>query len=246
MWDEADFALNESTFGALSTMAERFDFAVFVFDADDVAQIRREKVVAVRDNVVFELGLFIGAWVVAARSGSPPRVRRRPTFQRISQGSLGSTSPTRKRPARPGNSWSRSWHAPATGSQGVREAGASNRPDNRGARRRPGPLRGFSTGSPRNPSSPKTSRESRVTSRPVSITSAHGVNADQFFDYLSGKQPWHIIHLAMYVDASTGTLLLPRPGAPPDETPRTGIPVAGVRSLIEMSGARLVVIVTCD
>ena len=81
---------------------------------------------------------------------------------------------------------------------------------------------------------------------PGSITSAHGVNADQFFDYLSGKQPWHIIHLAMYVDASTGTLLLPRPGAPPDETPRTGIPVAGVRSLIEMSGARLVVIVTCD
>ena len=78
------------------------------------------------------------------------------------------------------------------------------------------------------------------------ITSAHGVNADQFFDYLSGTQSWDLIHLAMYVDASTGTLLLPGPGTPTTEPPRTGIPAAGVSSLIAMSGARLVVIVTCD
>ena len=48
VWDEAGFALNESTFGALTKMAERFDFAVFVFDADDVAQIRRTEVRTVR------------------------------------------------------------------------------------------------------------------------------------------------------------------------------------------------------
>ena len=78
VWDEADFALNESTFGALTKMAERFDFAVFVFDADDVAQIRRTEVRTVRDNVVFELGLFIGRlgrgrafWISAAGTDAP-------------------------------------------------------------------------------------------------------------------------------------------------------------------------------
>jgi hypothetical protein len=59
VWDEAGFTLNESTFGALTKMAERFDFAVCVFDADDVEQIRRTEVRTVRDDVVFELGLFI-------------------------------------------------------------------------------------------------------------------------------------------------------------------------------------------
>jgi predicted nucleotide-binding protein len=78
VWDEADFALNESAFGALSKMAERFDFAVFVFDADDVAQIRRAEVRTVRDNVVFELGLFIGRlgrgrafWITAEGTAAP-------------------------------------------------------------------------------------------------------------------------------------------------------------------------------
>ncbi|QTD43793.1 nucleotide-binding protein [Ottowia testudinis] len=37
------------------------DFAVFAFTPDDVATIRKQEEAIARDNVVFELGLFIGA-----------------------------------------------------------------------------------------------------------------------------------------------------------------------------------------
>ena len=37
-----------------------FDFAAFVFSPDDVVKIRGEEKSCVRDNIVFELGLFIG------------------------------------------------------------------------------------------------------------------------------------------------------------------------------------------
>lgn len=41
--------------------ARKFDFAVFVFQPDDISQMRDETVNTVRDNVVFELGLFIAS-----------------------------------------------------------------------------------------------------------------------------------------------------------------------------------------
>lgn len=40
--------------------AETVDFAIFVFTPDDLATIRDQKKLIVRDNVLFELGLFIG------------------------------------------------------------------------------------------------------------------------------------------------------------------------------------------
>lgn len=42
--------------GAVST----FNLAVFVFTPDDVVELRGERKAAVRDNVIFELGLFFG------------------------------------------------------------------------------------------------------------------------------------------------------------------------------------------
>jgi predicted nucleotide-binding protein len=37
-----------------------FDFAIFVFTADDPINYKNEEFLAVRDNVIFEAGLFIG------------------------------------------------------------------------------------------------------------------------------------------------------------------------------------------
>jgi predicted nucleotide-binding protein len=36
------------------------DFGVFVFPPDDVVRMRKKEHQAIRDNVIFELGLFIG------------------------------------------------------------------------------------------------------------------------------------------------------------------------------------------
>jgi hypothetical protein len=52
--------LGHSIFGGLLKAADQFDFAVFVFDADDITYSRKKQVRSVRNNVVFELGLFTG------------------------------------------------------------------------------------------------------------------------------------------------------------------------------------------
>ena len=39
---------------------DRFDFAAFVLSPDDIVQLRNQEFRSARDNVVFELGLFIG------------------------------------------------------------------------------------------------------------------------------------------------------------------------------------------
>jgi len=62
VWHEGVFELGGSTLASLETAARRMDFAVLVATADDILTTAAGKTSsAVRDNVVFELGLFIGA-----------------------------------------------------------------------------------------------------------------------------------------------------------------------------------------
>ena len=60
VWDQGVFGLSTSTISRLVQLLDRFDFALFVFSPDDTLIKRGETRDAVRDNVVFELGLFIG------------------------------------------------------------------------------------------------------------------------------------------------------------------------------------------
>ncbi len=54
------FSLSQNTIDSLVRMAESVDFAIFIFTPDDIADIRNQQKHIVRDNVVFELGLFVG------------------------------------------------------------------------------------------------------------------------------------------------------------------------------------------
>lgn len=54
------FNLSQNTIDSLVKMAESVDFAIFIFTPDDIAEIRNQQKHIVRDNVVFELGLFLG------------------------------------------------------------------------------------------------------------------------------------------------------------------------------------------
>jgi tetratricopeptide (TPR) repeat protein len=60
VWDQGVFNLSESALESLQEVLSNSDFGVFVLSPDDVLKIRGKENVAVRDNVVFELGLFIG------------------------------------------------------------------------------------------------------------------------------------------------------------------------------------------
>ncbi|HEX8409544.1 MAG TPA: nucleotide-binding protein [Thermoanaerobaculia bacterium] len=60
IWNQGVFDLSRSTLESLVAKVGQFQAAVFVFSPDDVVHMRGESVHVVRDNVIFELGLFIG------------------------------------------------------------------------------------------------------------------------------------------------------------------------------------------
>lgn len=60
VWPQAVFELSAGTLESLLTHLDTTDFGVFVFTPDDVVRLRGTEYDAARDNVVFELGLFIG------------------------------------------------------------------------------------------------------------------------------------------------------------------------------------------
>ena len=60
VWSQGVFELSKYTLDQLLDLIDEIDFGVFIFTPDDILQIRNIQKTAVRDNVVFELGLFIG------------------------------------------------------------------------------------------------------------------------------------------------------------------------------------------
>jgi hypothetical protein len=60
VWPQGIFKLTRSTLDSLYDSLRKFDAAIFVFTPDDEVIIRDKKESKVRDNVLFELGLFLG------------------------------------------------------------------------------------------------------------------------------------------------------------------------------------------
>lgn len=60
-WDQGIFQASSYTMESLERVASRADFAVLVATPDDTVQTRGGHRAVARDNVIFELGLFIGA-----------------------------------------------------------------------------------------------------------------------------------------------------------------------------------------
>lgn len=61
VWKQGVFEAGHTVMQDLLAAPARHDLALFVFTPDDAVTIRGQSWTAVRDNVVFELGLFIGA-----------------------------------------------------------------------------------------------------------------------------------------------------------------------------------------
>ena len=79
VWCDAGFKLSTTTIEALEAILDKYEYGVFVFTPDDRLVIRDEETTSVRDNVLFELGLFLGrhgrkrSFIVLPRH-EPPRL----------------------------------------------------------------------------------------------------------------------------------------------------------------------------
>lgn len=58
---EQQFAPSTIVLTELVRLAKESDFGIFIFAADDTARIKDRRVKSVRDNVLFEAGIFTGA-----------------------------------------------------------------------------------------------------------------------------------------------------------------------------------------
>ena len=61
LWTDGVFGVSQFPLTELEKRVQEADFAVLVLGTDDVVESRNEKSDAPRDNVIFELGLFMGA-----------------------------------------------------------------------------------------------------------------------------------------------------------------------------------------
>jgi hypothetical protein len=60
VWDQSIFNLSKYSLDSLIETLDENDFGTFIFSPDDLALIRNQEKHVPRDNVIFELGLFIG------------------------------------------------------------------------------------------------------------------------------------------------------------------------------------------
>ena len=60
VWTQGVFPLSGFTLESLLSAAGRYDFALFVLSNDDLVNFRGNLVLAARDNVLLEIGLFLG------------------------------------------------------------------------------------------------------------------------------------------------------------------------------------------
>lgn len=61
VWTDGVFQASKSALDSLIDTCKAYDFGILILDSNDVVETRGKEIAAPRDNVIFELGLFMGS-----------------------------------------------------------------------------------------------------------------------------------------------------------------------------------------
>ena len=62
LWKDQGFGLSTTPIESLEQILNEYSFGIFILTKDDLLTYREEELAAPRDNVVFEIGLWLGRW----------------------------------------------------------------------------------------------------------------------------------------------------------------------------------------
>jgi len=241
VWDEApEFVMGESILNGLTKVGALYDFALLVFGQDDVTMMSGVEFPTVRDNVIFELGLFMGNMGTGRAFWLSPRGSRAPYLSSDLEGIvhlefdepemtnlttvLASLHETRDKVYRQINSL------------GFR----TNRTSHLVPMRRALCLASSQYSQKRFQQDLEYIHA--FFSKPE-VTSEQGVTAEHFQDYFRPGNVWDVVHLGLFVDKENQRMLFDTASGIGN---RESLPIQSIEGMIKDCGASLVVIITCD
>lgn len=236
VWKEAhEFAQNDSLLSSLIKVGELYDFAILVFGQDDCTMMGGQRC-PVRDNVLFELGLFIGHMGRKRAFWLSPRGANAPVLPSDLDGivHLEFDEPE------------------LTDHDAILKSLAETRPriyqsiSELGFRNEVVPMRRALCLASSEYEQERFQADLDQIHHFFSageVTSKQGVTIEDFYDYFTPGNKWDMVHLGLFVDPENQNLLL---DAGSGEGGRQFLPIQAIKGMIQDSGARLVVIITCD
>jgi len=244
IWDSApEFAIGKSILTGLVRVGETYDFALLVFGQDDATfmnGVAGQTVATVRDNVIFELGLFMGhmgrdrALWLSPKGSKAPRIAsdlggiihlefdepEMSDVEALSRSLSTICEPVHRHVLELGFRTNRTSHVVE-----MRQALclASSQYSQERFQRDIQYIHDFFSKS--------------------AVTSEHGhLTASRVNDYFGPGRRWDAVHLGLYVDQRTQELVLDTPNSAGVES----LSREAFKDMIEGCGAQLVVIITCD
>lgn len=241
VWDEApEFAMGESILDGLIKVGESYDFALLVFGQDDSAMMGGKELPTVRDNVIFELGLFMGHMGTGRAFWLSPKGPKAPHLF----SDLGGIIHLQFDEPELSNATAITESLAGTRDKVYRQISALGLRTNRTSH--VVPMRQALCLASSQYSQARFQKDLEYIHAFFSedeVTSEQGVTADRFQDYFSPYRRWDVVHLGLFVDKENQHMLFDTPSGTDD---KDSLGIQAIEAMIKDCGAALVVIITCD
>jgi hypothetical protein len=236
VWDEApEFEMGESILSGLIKVGEGYDFALLVFGQDDSTMMSDVAITTVRDNVIFELGLFMGhmgtgraIWLNARGAKSPHLLS---DLQGIIHLEFDEPEVTDAKAIAESLAEIRGKVHRQINSLGLRTDRTSHVV----------PMRQALCLASSQYSQARFHEDLEYIHAFFSkneVTSEQGVTANHFQDYFGPDRHWDIVHLGLFVDKENQRMLFDTPSGHPSSTEFLGI--QAIEGMVKGCGASLV------